>query len=446
MKRTLGAMVMGCVALSAGCSAQPAAQRPSDVQKLTAGPSSAGNGSDPIVSTATSSTPTPASSSDDRIVARINGQPVTMGELLKPLLEAHGLQILNALMQLDLLKQEARAEHYAVTPQDIRHERELTLGRLFKDADAKEQDQLDDADRKGDKAAVAKLQAQIDSDRQVLLTEYLDNQHFSRAEFELRMEINAYERKKAERLLTGKITDAMVENEFNVEFGETADIRYVELANMQEVAEVRQRLKTESFADVARLSHDTRTKDSGGLMPGISRQTPGLPQTFKDMAFALQPGQVSETLSLNGFYFILKLEKKYPPKAVKFDNVKDSLRKSMFDRLVQSLMGQIGSGVAGDVVTKLQIEDPVLKKQFDELAARQQAEATDRKVMDAKMKQERAAHALMSLPPTTGPATTGPATTGPATTEPAAAGPVATEPAPANPAAPATQAAPAAHP
>ena len=433
MKRTLGAVVIGCVALSAGCSAQPAAQRPSDVQKLTAGPSSAGSSSDPIVTTATSSTPTLASSSDDRIVARINGQPVTMGELLKPLLEAHGLQILNALMQLDLLKQEARADHYAVTPDDIRHERELTLSRLFKDADAKEQDQLDDAEQKGDKAAVAKLQAQIDADREVLLTEYLENQHFSRAEFELRMEINAYERKKAERLLTGKITDAMVENEFNVEFGETADVRYIELANMQEVAEVRQRLKTESFADVAHLSRDTRTKDTGGLMPGISRQTPGLPQTFKDMAFALQPGQVSETLSLNGFYFILKLEKTYPPKAVKFDKVKDSLRKSMFDRLVQSLMGQISSGVSADVVKKLQIDDPILKKQFDELAARQQAEVSDRKVMDEKMKQERAAHALTTLP----------ATTAPTATEPAPTGPVATEPAPA---APATQAAPATHP
>jgi parvulin-like peptidyl-prolyl isomerase len=364
-------------------------------------------------------------SSDDRVVARINGQPVTMAELLKPLLEAHGLQILTGLVQLDLLRQEARAEHVPVSAEDVRHEREMTLGKMFKDADAKEQDQLDDAEAKGNTADAEKLRAQISSDREGLLTQYLENQHFSRAEFDLKMEINAYLRKAAERLLTGKVTDAIVETEFNVEYGQTADVRYIQLANMQQVAEARQRLKTEDFGDVAAsYSGDARTARLKGLLPGISRETTGVPAEFKKLAFSLSEGAVSETINLEGHFFIVKLEKLYPPKAVKFDKVKDSLRKSIFDRLVQSAMEQLSSKVGQEVVQKLQVEDPILKTAYDQFMARQQSEIHDRQKMSEALKKEREAHGLTTQPVATEPAATESA---PAATAPAAAAP-ATQP------------------
>lgn len=416
MKRALGAVLsVGCLALSAGCNSQPEAGA-GTVQKFSATPASSITANpEPVHSVSAPPAASPASS-DDRVVARLNGEPITMAELLKPLLEAHGLQMLNAVSQLDLLKQEARRDHDTVTADDVRHERELTLSRLFKDSDPREQDQLDDAEQKGDAATAKKLRDQINSDREVLLDQYLDNQHFSRSEFELRMEINAYERKRAERLLTGKISDQMVENEFNVEFGETADLRYIELANMQQVGKARERLKTESFAQVAKdMSQDPKTAPLGGLITGISRATPGLPQSFRDTAFSLKEGQVSETLNLNGFFFIIKYEKEHPPKAVKFASVKDSLRKSMFDRLVQSLMGQISTGVNNDLIKDLKIEDPILKKEFDALGARQDAEALNRKKMEEQMKMDRRDRVLATQPAFPGAATTAPASTVPAT-------------------------------
>jgi foldase protein PrsA len=432
LKRSLGAVVIGCVALSAGCAAQPARDA-SPVQNLIAAPAPAGSHSSDSASTVTTTPPPPANIPfDDRVIARINGQPVTMGELMKPLLEAHGLQILTGLVQLDLLKQEARADHAPVSPEDVRHEREMALGKMFKDADAKEQDQLDEAEQKGQTADAEKLRAQISSDREGLLTQYLENQHFSRAEFDLKMEINAYLRKKAERLLTGKITDAMVEKEFNVEYGETRDVRYIQLANMQQVAEARQRLKTEDFGDVAAsYSGDARTGNSKlkGMLSGISLQTPGLPKTFKEMAFSVELGQVSETLNLEGHYFILKPEKKYPPKAVKFDKIKDSLRKSMFDRLVQSLMEQLSSNVGQEVVQKLQIEDPILKKQYEQFMSRQQSEIRDRAKMNEQFKKEREAHSLTTQPAATEPAAADSATSAPAATAPASAAPAPAAPA-----------------
>lgn len=415
---------MGCAAFFAGCSSQPS-QDPSGIQRLSSSPASPGNITPESLTRAgggSAAAPT-AASPNDRVVARINGQPITLAELMTPLLKAHGLQVLNALMKLDLLKQEANSNHDTVTPDDIRNERRLTLRQLFKDADTKEEDQLDDALQKGDRPHADKLQAQIDADREALLNQYLDNQHVSRLEFDLLMEMNAYERKQAERLLTGKLTEGVVEKEFNVEYGETADIRYMQLANMQEVGEARQLLKTETFADVAsreRLNHDPRSVANGGLMPGISRATPGLPQDFKDLAFSLKPGEISpDTLNLNGSFYIVKLEKLYPPKAVKFEKVKDSLRKSMFDRLVQSLMGQINTSVNVDVAKRMQIEDPVLRKQSDEMAARQQAEALDRKKMEEQWKKERSGLGLTTQPTATQPASIGPASTAPAGAAPA---------------------------
>jgi hypothetical protein len=425
LKRAFGAVVIGCVALSAGCS-QQSAQSPGSIQRLTAAPTPTTGPSVAVTTLAPAPSAAGPALRDDRVIARINGEPVTMAELMKPLLESHGLQILTGIVQLDLLKQEARQDHATVTADDVRKERESTLGKMFKDADAKEQDQLDAADAKGDKETADKLRKQITEDRGALLTQYLDNQHFSRAEFDLKMEINTYLRKKAERLLQGKITDAMVEKEFGVEYGETADVRYIQLANVQQVATARERLKKgENFADVAKtMSLDPRTAPLGGAMPGISRQTPGLPETFKDMAFNLQPGEVgTDNLNLGGFYYIMKLDMKHPPKAVKFDSVKDSLRKSMFERLATSLMGKLDKSVGQEVVQKLQIDDPILKAEYEQFMARQQQQAMDRQKLDKQLQKERDARNAEAATQPAGAAPATEAAPAPAAPAPAAAAP-----------------------
>jgi len=400
LKIVHGVLLAGWVAALSGCADQPA-----HVQTLTASAQSPVNGAEPGNRTTTQ---LPGKSADDdRVIARINGQPITMGEFMTPLIESRGLQILMGLVQLDLAKQDARDAHITVTQDDISHERDITLLKMFKDADAKEQDQLDDAESKGNTEKAEKLRNQIRADRDTLLAQYLDNQHFSATEFDLKVEINAYLRKAADRGLEGKVTDDMVEKEFGVEYGETAQVRYIQLANMQEVAEARQRLKNgEDFGDVAEsMSHNARTAAAKGLMPTFSRQTPGLPETFKQAAFTLQKGQISDTLSLGGNFFILKLDQKFAPKAVKFENVKESLRKSMYDRLAQVAMEQFGTSLGKEAVAKLEVEDPLLKKIYDKFKADQEVAMTDRQKLDDQWKKERDAQAAASQPSATAPAT-----------------------------------------
>ena len=432
MKRAVGVALIGMTLCSFGCNPQPPAES-ATAQKLVTAP--AGVGAAAGGTTSSTAAPISASSStvsEDRVVARVAGDPITVRDLMKPLIESHGLQILMGLVQLDQAKQDVRQEHLVVTPDDIRREQEMTLEKMFKDADAKEQDLLDAAERKNDTDAVRKLRDQIASDREQLLTQYLDNQHFSRTEFDLKMQINAYLRKLAEPLLNGKITDDMVEKEFGVEYGETRRIRLIQLANMQDVTAARERLKKgDDFGDVAQdMSRNARTAAMRGEMAPFSRQTPGLPDTLKDMAFSLDPGQVSQTLNYGGNFYIIKLEQKFPPKAVKFENVKESIRKNMYDRAMLATIEQLGRNLFAESMKNLRVEDPALAAQLSRMQEQQKAEIRDRQKIDEQWKRER------SQPPTTDPETTAtpstaPPATSPPATAPAVSGPIAPSTSPA---------------
>jgi hypothetical protein len=69
------------------------------------------------------------------------------------------------------------------------------------------------------------------------------------------------------------------------------------------------------------------------------------------------------------------------------------------------------------VLSKLQIDDPELKKQFDEFQAQQQSAFRDKQKLDEQLRKERAA-GVGGMLPTTLPATTSPSAA--PTTEPAA--------------------------
>ena len=411
MKRAIGMMVIGGAVLG-GCGGQapPPTQKTSPVQNLNVVPPPASGGSTPAPTVAAPGVP----SSDERVIARANGQPITMGQLMRPLVEAHGLQMLVGLVQLELARQDARAAHLTISPEDVRAERELTLEKMFKEADQKEQDQLDDAERKGLTERARQLRQQIRNDREQLLTQYLQEKNFSRTEFDLKLQINACLRKQADRMLQGKVTDEMVEKEFGVEYGETARVRYIQLDNQNEVAEARRRVAAgEDFGDVAqRMSRNARGAAMKGEMIPFSRQTPGLPESFKQLAFSLQPGQVSDTLSLGGHFYIIKLEQKFPPKAVKFESVKDALRRSMYDRLTQNLMQELDGNLGRRAVELMRIEDAGLKRQFEDYQAQQAAAIRDRQKMDEQWKKERLQSAA-TQPAATEPAA--PASTAPST-------------------------------
>lgn len=432
MKRVVGVLLVaaGAGLASGGCGSEPRPE-PVHAQNLTV-TTPVRNSAPPAVAPTTVVEQT--GSSDNRVVARVNGEPVTLRQLLEPLLASRGLALLLNIAQLDLAKQDARAAHVTVSEDDIRHEQSLTLDKMFHDVLQKEQEQLAEAEFKKDTAGAEAIRRRIRDDQDKLLLQYLEREHYSRVEYDIVIEFNAYLRKAAEVQLQGKITDDLVEKQFGLEYGETVRCRVIELANMREVQEAQRRLAAkEDFAGVARtMSRNTLTAPLGGEMQPFSIQAQGYPDEFRQLAFSLQPGQVSDPLNLKGSWYLIKLEQKLAPKAVKFAAVKESLRASMFERLTEEVMKQLRDNLAQQVFQRLAIEDPTLARQFDELKAKQEGAIKGREKINEQWKREREAAAAAAATQQSSTPDAGP------TTVPAAA--PATAPAPnVTPAAPATK-------
>ena len=317
-----------------------------------------------------SGTPTPAVMSNPQqatgeVVARANGRVVTRDQLTKPLTDAYGLNVLLNLMQLQLAEQEADRAGARVGDDDVKIEFEHFMAQTFKSADK--------ADYPG------------------LLDQVLTQQRLSRAELDIVMRTNANLRKVAEPLVREKVTEDNLRDLFNAQYGEKVRIRHIQCSNLQEWQEARRRIDNgEAFADVARaLSRNARTGSLGGELPPFSRQATDLPEVFKSAAFNLKPGELSEAVQSGEAFHLLKLEERITPKAVKFEDMRDVLRDQLDEQFVQATVTELRRQVGALVLRTMTIEDPVLRRQFEDRLKKQEATVTDKNTIRKQMEQVR---------------------------------------------------------
>lgn len=306
---------------------------------------------------------TPAGPLD--VIATVNGRPILRQQVVQPLLEANGLNILLRIAQLELVRQHAQQAGIVLSTEDIQNERTLTLAGLFKGAAA--------------------------GDHEKWLDQLLQQQHMTRAEFDMVLQTNAYLRKLVQPIVNRSVTDQVLQDQFNVEYGETVQVRHIQLANMQEVAEARRRLDAgEPFEKVAQeMSRNERTGPLGGELAPFSRGREDIPQGFRDMAFSLKEGEVSDPVEAGGALHLIKLIHRFPPKAVKFEDVKQTLREDVGKRLTDQTMQQLRQQLVQEMIQSLQVGDPVLKQQFDRSLAEQQSQIRDREQIRQELVRQR---------------------------------------------------------
>ncbi len=377
--------------------------------------------------TATAAHPhAPGTAYEDRIIAHVNGEPIAMKQLLEPLIESHGLNVLVNLVQVEMAKQDAAKAGVTVSPTDFQAERQSTLEKLFKASDDKTQDQIEAALKVKDEAKAKRLREEMAHDHESLLNQFLDQQHISSTEFDIVLQINTYLRKMAEPAVNKSITEESLRNAFNQLYGEKVRVQYIQLRTPLDVAAVQARLtKGEKFGDLAReLSTNRASAELEGELPAFSRETSGLPQNFKDAAFGLKVGEVSDMVQANGAYHLIKLIDRIPPRVVTFEKQRDSVHSELYTRAIQATVKQMRESLAEQAIRGLKIEDPALAKQFDQRVRQHETEVRDQqKIRDDWERQHNQ--------PTTRPGLLGtklPAT-GPAATEPAVTRPPATRPA-----------------
>jgi hypothetical protein len=322
----------------------------------------------PLTMAATAPTPTAAPAvapSDDPVVAKLKDITITRSQIVTPLIEGYGANVLVNVATLECAKQEAATRKLTVTPTDVENERSMTLKKLF--GDAKPEDYSN------------------------LLDQFLQQQRISRPEFDIWLETNAYLRKIAVPMVTPGVTEDRLQEIFKARYGETVQVRHIECANLQEIAEAQRRIAAgEAFEHVAQtMSRDGRTAPLGGLMPPFSRYA-GYPQVFKDVAFSLKPGEVSDSVQAEGTYHLIKLEKRIEPKAVKFEDVKQSLRDDLLDLMTQNAIKSLRQQLVDRIAAGLVVEDPQLAKLYE--AKKEQADTAvhgKKDAIDAIKKDER---------------------------------------------------------
>jgi foldase protein PrsA len=300
---------------------------------------------------------TTAPNFDDEVVATVRGDRITRKDLEPVLEEGYGLNVLLTLVQLDLVEQEAAKQAVVVTPADVASERTITMNNLVRATE-----EMDSAGQ-----PTTEPTDNLSSDQQnQLLDQLLQQQHVSRAEFNVILEVNAYLRKLAEPTVNAKLTDDAVRQQFNVMYGEKVVVHYIVCNNMAEAGEVRRDLAAgKSFEDIARArSLDRRTAYTGGELPAFTLQDNRFPPEFKQVAFGLKKGEVSDPVQIARFIYIIKLVDRIPPAHARFEDYRDSVRKELYESTVQAAMKVMRDNLGRMALDSLSIRDPILAKQW----------------------------------------------------------------------------------
>jgi parvulin-like peptidyl-prolyl isomerase len=301
------------------------------------------------------------------------------------LIEAHGLNFLAKVAQLELAKKEAVKRGIVVTPEDVAAETDRYLNGLFNEERdpvlRQMNNELEKATASGDTAKVQQLKQDLHRERFRLLDQLLQQQKLTRPDFDLVMQTNTYLRKIATSIVTkDKITDENLLTAFNMLYGEKVQVRHIALANRQEAMEAQRRLAGgEPFEQVARaMSRNQQSGALGGELPPLTRNNEAYPQQFRDVAFGLTEGQVSDVVVAANGYHLIKLEKRIAPKVVKFEDVKESVRDELYGRQLDATIRELSNVLKRTSAVALKINEPELKRQFDQQVNKREEEVKDR--------------------------------------------------------------------
>jgi len=278
-----------------------------------------------------------------RAVATVNGRPIERKVLLRTLVAARGLPMLQQMILRESAKAEAARLGRTVSREQIDREYDITLqASHFNGKD---------------------IEALTPARREQLLEEWTRTRGVAREELAIAMERQAYL-----RAIVGdqiEITEEMLQAEFKRKHGEKVEVRHIQLAAQRVYSQIVQRLgRGDRFKDlVAEYSQNALSRERQGLLPPFAAEDPSVPAIFAEVAFQLTPGDVSNPIEAEGSYHVLKLERRIPAEDVAFDAVSETLRANLMARLVTERMEQISRRLL--LGAKIEIHDRVLSAQYD---------------------------------------------------------------------------------
>jgi parvulin-like peptidyl-prolyl isomerase len=252
------------------------------------------------------------------VVATINGEPIAYQELAEECLLRYGEEVLDVEISHLLLQQALTKANVTITQQDLNAE----ISHAAKLAG------VVDAQGRPD---FNKWFQMATTEQGVSKEQYLRDSVFPSA---------------ALKKLTGasvQITNEDMQKSFEANHGERVRCRAIVLGNMRRAQEVwakaRQNTSPEYFGDLAEeYSIEPTSKSLRGEVPPIRRHG-GQPQ-LEDVAFELQPGELSGIIQLGERFVILKCEGRTDPVEVKFEDVRDVLYQDIYEKKLRLAMAK----------------------------------------------------------------------------------------------------------
>ncbi len=170
-----------------------------------------------------------------------------------------------------------------------------------------------------------------------------------------------------------EVTPEELSKRMEYEFGPKVQVRQIALANLQKARLISEKLKAvpESFEKIAKShSIDTNSASMGGLLPPVRRNS-GFPQ-LENVAFGLQPGQISDVVKFEDTFLILRCERIFDA-----EQLTPEQTAKVHERLMEEIARDKLRDSAVEMFKELQetaqivnvMNDPKLSKQMPGVAA-----------------------------------------------------------------------------
>ena len=170
-----------------------------------------------------------------------------------------------------------------------------------------------------------------------------------------------------------QVTPAELAERMEFEFGAKVQVRQIVLDSMQQASQIHRQLATNpaNFERLAKkFSVDLNSKSMGGLLPSIRRNS-GLPE-FENIAFALQPGQVSNVFPIADKFIIIRCERHEPAEQLTPEQ-QAIVEERLVEEISSSKLGQAASNLFAQLEKTAKIvnvmNDPHLAQQMPGVAA-----------------------------------------------------------------------------
>ena len=287
-----------------------------------------------------------ARAQDGDAIVIVNGHPITKRQMTEVLMEAHGLPVMQQLIVLELAKEESRRLKLRVTDADVDREFQRALAKIAPEADAQ--------------GKTLNEQEKLQS-----LEMLLQQKGLTLTEFKLGMERNAHLRKVVEHDF--RTDEATLREEFARLYGEKVEVRHIQVGDVNGLHEALNQLdKGADFAQVAAaVSQNAETAANGGLLKPFAFNDDAVAPVLREAAFSMKPGEVSKPILVGRWWHILKLERRIPSSAARFEDVREQVEQALRERAIPQEMNRVITGLFQKADVK--VLDSALKRKFEKL-------------------------------------------------------------------------------